>query len=44
MSDSENEEANKEAILEAQKKLETLDIPTNNALLTEIKKVCQQAT
>ena len=36
VSDSENEEANKEALLEAQKKLGTFDIPTNNALLAEI--------
>ena len=36
VSDSENEEANKEALLEAQQKLEVLDIPTNNALLAEI--------
>ena len=36
VSDSENEEANKDALLEARKKLETFDIPTNNTLLSEI--------
>ena len=36
VSDSEIEETNKEAILEARKKLETLDIPTNNNILAEI--------
>ena len=36
VSDSGNKEANKEALLEAQKKLDTFDIPTNNNILAEI--------
>ena len=36
VSDSENKEANEEALLAARKKLETLDIPTNNIILAHI--------
>merc|ERR1712030_222755 len=36
VSDSENKEANKEALLAARKKMETLDIPTNNVILAQI--------
>ena len=36
VTDSENEEANKEALLAAQNQLESLAIPTNNSILAHI--------